>query len=140
MERAHCNHEPRVLVPNGAKHKDGTSVMICATCKADWSRRWKRKRDGWQAFWDAQHGLCALCGQPLTDDRNTHLDHNHVTGRKRGLVHVQCNQMLGGIENAIALIGLDKLVQYLRPERRACITGAPRASHPRPGQQVDGHT
>jgi len=99
-------------VANGQKHKDGTSIVICADCKAAYAQRWHRKKQGWQAFWDAQRGLCAFCGQSLVDDSTTHLDHNHVTGVKRGLVHAQCNQMIGGIESAVALVGWTRLTAY----------------------------
>jgi hypothetical protein len=111
--RATCQHIPRRLVPNGAKRKDGLAQLVCADCKSAWGRRSNRKRNGFQALWDAQHGLCAFCSQPLADDNTTHRDHNHTTGVVRGLVHAQCNQMIGGIENAIALVGLDALVRYI---------------------------
>jgi len=114
--RATCNHIPRRLVPNGAKHQDGTPQMVCADCRSTWGRRYNCKRQGFYDWWERQRGLCAFCGQPLVDDNTTHLDHDHATGRKRGLVHVQCNQMIGGIENAVALVGLDALVRYMRGE------------------------
>lgn len=113
--RATCNHVPRVLVPNGQKHKDGTPVMVCHECRKSWSVRYWRKKKGFNEWWDKQSGLCAFCGQRLVDDNTTHLDHDHATGHKRGLVHSQCNLMLGGLENAIALIGWNKLRAYLEP-------------------------
>ena len=114
--RAQCNHRPRLLVPTSARHKDGTNVMVCADCKTEWSRRYHRKKTGFYEWWDRQHGLCALCGQPLVEDKTTHLDHNHTTGQKRGLVHARCNHMIGGVEATIALVGLDRLLAYLRSD------------------------
>jgi predicted nuclease of restriction endonuclease-like RecB superfamily len=39
-----------------------------------------------------QSGLCAVCG--LVMDRPV-VDHNHTTGKVRGLLHGVCNSMLG---------------------------------------------
>ena len=113
------------MVPNGAKRADGSSQLICADCKSAWARRSNRKRMGWQDLWDKQRGLCAFCGQPLTDDNRTHLDHDHVTGRKRGLVHSQCNQMIAGIENAVRATGMTRISQYFEPDAIAIPPHAP---------------
>lgn len=41
-----------------------------------------------------QNGTCALCdGQPLL------VDHDHVTGRVRGLVCYTCNLKLAGLDD-----------------------------------------
>ena len=111
--RAICTHLPRRMVSYGQKHKDGSAQLVCADCKSTWGKRYNRKRNGFQMFWDAQHGMCAFCGQPLADDNTTHLDHNHKTGRKRGLVHAQCNQMIGGVEAAFELVSVDHTLRYL---------------------------
>lgn len=112
--RAKCNHDPsRRTVNTGRVHKDGRPVLICADCKSDYGRRYWRKKKGFQDWWDRQHGLCAFCGQPLRDDNTTCLDHNHVTGMKRGLVHTQCNLMIAGVENALRLVGSLQLFQYI---------------------------
>lgn len=108
--RAICNHQPRRMV---ARQQRGRTVMICVDCKADIARRAHRKKIGWQEFWDRQHGLCAFCGQPLADDNTTHLDHDHATGRKRGLVHSQCNLAIGGVEVALKLVPMERLIKYL---------------------------
>lgn len=45
-----------------------------------------------------QHGICPVCGKPLTwDEKN--IDHNHETGRVRGLVHSYCNTGVGFLDN-----------------------------------------
>jgi recombination endonuclease VII len=111
--RATCNHAPRRLIRGGGKHKDGSPVMVCADCRSIWHQRHYRKKSGFAALWDQQRGLCAFCLQMLADDNTTHRDHNHATGEVRGLVHAQCNQMIGGIENAVALVGLERIGHYL---------------------------
>lgn len=45
-----------------------------------------------------QGNKCALCGQPLKL-ADAVLDHDHVTGECRGVLHRGCNSMLGKIEN-----------------------------------------
>ncbi len=42
-----------------------------------------------------QDGLCLLCGEP----GKLFIDHNHATGKVRGLIHNRCNIRLGGIED-----------------------------------------
>ena len=45
----------------------------------------------------AQGGVCAICHQPEMVERNRHLavDHDHRTGRIRGLLCLRCNRGLG---------------------------------------------
>lgn len=111
--RAKCLHTPRVLVPNGARRKDGSDILQCYECVRLSKHRSYRKRIGYDALFEKQGGGCAFCGQPLVDDNTTHRDHNHKTGKTRGLVHAQCNQMIGGIENAVALVGMHNIIRYL---------------------------
>jgi hypothetical protein len=114
MGLAKCLHEPRVMVPNGGKHKDGSPVLQCQACIRAWHLRSGRKKRQFGVWWDKQHGLCAFCGKPLADDNTTHREHNHKTGEERGLVHARCNLMIGGIENAAELLGLDALIEWMR--------------------------
>ena len=52
-----------------------------------------------------QKGVCLLCEQPL-DFKEATLDHDHVTGLCRGVIHRGCNSMLGKIENARSICKL----------------------------------
>lgn len=45
-----------------------------------------------------QGGRCAICRMPLAP-ADAVLDHDHVTGECRGVLHRGCNSMLGKIEN-----------------------------------------
>ena len=43
-------------------------------------------------FYDAQSGICPICLKPL--DTKLSLDHSHLTGEPRGLLHQRCNMMV----------------------------------------------
>ena len=104
MSRASCSH------PNPQRYR----AYRCIECVRASKRRHMRKKQNYDDWFQRQAGLCAFCGLPLEANSNrTHLDHNHVTGRKRGLVHAQCNQAIGGVEAAIELIGWTRLAMYL---------------------------
>jgi len=42
-----------------------------------------------------QDGCCAICGTKLYGDKTTHLDHDHITGKLRGILCWNCNGGLG---------------------------------------------
>jgi Recombination endonuclease VII len=50
-----------------------------------------------QAMWERQHGLCDICTKPLP--ARPHVDHDHRTGRVRGLLDWWCNRLLGTHRN-----------------------------------------
>lgn len=59
--------------------------------------------DQWQALWDRQAGLCALCGKPPTS--RFVIDHCHRAARNggpavRGLIHPMCNGKLGKVKDS----------------------------------------
>ena len=54
-----------------------------------------------------QRGVCAVCGKRNKKIR-LHVDHDHVTGKVRGLLCTGCNLSLGRLENK-----WDKLHEYL---------------------------
>lgn len=63
-----------------------------------------------------QQGLCKLCGEQLLDDRRRYcvVEHNHKTGKVRGLVHQRCNTLIGYVENFPELI--QRATAYLAEE------------------------
>jgi len=82
-----------------------------------------------------QDGLCPLCGKPIDLGIKGEgvIDHDHDTGRIRGLLHRSCNAAEGKISNAAARWGaksssyaaiipyLENLVAYLRKQPRNVI-------------------
>lgn len=69
----------------------------------------------------AQGNLCALCFEPLKSyegrDRDSAVpDHDHVTGKFRGVIHRNCNVGIGMLGDSIKRLRL--AVAYL--ERHKC--------------------
>jgi hypothetical protein len=59
----------------------------------------------------AQDFCCAICGSSLDFAKLTHVDHDHSTGRVRGILCTHCNRGLGAFRDNPAL--LIKAVSYL---------------------------
>lgn len=51
-------------------------------------------KDLYDRIFTEQGGLCAICKSPPPELRPFHLDHDHVTGKPRGLLCARCNSML----------------------------------------------
>lgn len=119
--------EPRAVAdfPKDKRKRDGLGSP-CRTCRKDYvtngsnRRSWLKKIYGitpeqHAAMVAAQGGRCAVCGHPPARNKHgTHvlaIDHNHETGRVRGLLCHRCNAALGMMREDLDLI--TKLWQYL---------------------------
>jgi hypothetical protein len=67
-----------------------------------------------------QHGVCFFCGKPETADRKTSVikrlsvDHDHETGRIRGLLCIGCNISLGYFQRGMkSRLDPDRVKLYL---------------------------
>lgn len=65
------------------------------------------------ALFEAQKGLCPICEGILNPppDRTTHIDHDHVSHKVRGLLHNRCNMALGLLSESPEV--LRKAADYL---------------------------
>lgn len=76
----------------------------------------------YEAMFAAQGGVCGACGQVETG-RNAHgvvslaVDHDHDTGRIRGLLCMKCNRALGLIGDSIEAV--ENLRRYLTNTQEA---------------------
>lgn len=74
--------------------------------------------DEYNEMWEKQQGLCVVCNQPETTKhqtgvtRNLGVDHDHLTGKVRGLLCQQCNKALGDVDDSIEK--LEALIEYLK--------------------------
>jgi hypothetical protein len=64
----------------------------------------------YDAIFAFQGGVCYACEQPEpVKGRRLSVDHDHTTGKIRGLLCSRCNPLLGKIENAYKRYGLGKI-------------------------------
>ena len=79
------------------------------------SRRYNLKRlygltpELWDVMFRGQDGRCPICGRRLTN--TTVVDHDHETGKVRGLLCSRCNSGLGMFEDNIRLLA--RAIVYL---------------------------
>jgi Recombination endonuclease VII len=96
------------------------------------SRKYGISVDEYKKMYKEQNGVCKLCGNPQVENYSRVLiktpgfelavDHNHETGRIRGLLCTPCNLGLGQFKDSIEL--LEKAISYLRDtccEGEACV-------------------
>lgn len=72
---------------------------------------------------EAQNGVCAICGNPETTInkrgnrvQDLAVDHDHTTGKVRGLLCRKCNRILGDANENIAILTM--ATNYLKLHRR----------------------
>ena len=66
------------------------------------------------AMFLAQGGLCLICGRTAATGRykQGHIDHDHQTGKVRGILCFSCNVMLGSAKDNIDT--LQRAIEYIR--------------------------
>lgn len=82
--------------------------------------------DQYDAILEHQNGLCAICSQPegISVSGKPHrlaVDHDHVSGKIRGLLCRRCNIALGHFDDKVE--NLQAAIQYLampRPNKPLC--------------------
>lgn len=67
--------------------------------------------DEYNQLFDTQDGKCAICSNPTEKDKNLSIDHNHITGKTRGLLCSKCNFALGLVNEDISI--LQNMIKYL---------------------------
>ena len=65
------------------------------------------------AVYKSANGLCAICSKPR-GKRNHALDHDHATGKLRGILCQRCNVGLGYFDDSVDLLrqAIDYLNKY----------------------------
>jgi hypothetical protein len=51
----------------------------------------------YERMFAAQGGVCAICGESRPEERTLHIDHDHESGKIRGLLCFRCNNSLGDL-------------------------------------------
>ena len=98
MERWHKDHPGYNAKKSrewAAKNPDKLKVML---------RRYQLKKygltyDSYDNLWIEQVGHCPVCRRPLPYGYSADVDHDHDTGRIRGLLHNNCNRGIGHLQH-----------------------------------------
>lgn len=119
-----CGHDERYTANNGCAHCDRKRKRDRYAANPEHFRQAERKtRYGiepaeFDALWVRQSGLCAICSEGLTRGvRGFALDHEHSTGRVRGLLCPPCNTGIGLLREDPAIF--TAAVAYLEQHRAA---------------------
>lgn len=62
----------------------------------------------------AQNNVCMICKNSETENKNFAVDHNHNTGKVRGLLCSACNKSLGGFKDNVNI--LQNAIEYLKKD------------------------
>ncbi|CAB4129403.1 Recombination endonuclease VII [uncultured Caudovirales phage] len=101
----------------------------CKKCCAEATKLWREKNPDagralkyknkygisileFDAMFENQKGICAICNQKFKSSVTTCIDHNHETGKVRGLLCHWCNTGMGLFKDSIQT--LENAVQYLK--------------------------
>lgn len=107
----------------------------CRACESSWEKQHKAAKfkadpllhrrkalersygmtlEAFDALVTAQGGGCAVCGATKSSNRiwRLQVDHDHVTGKLRGILCNRCNTALGMVNDDCSL--LEKLIAYVK--------------------------
>ena len=83
------------------KNKDRLNAKTREKYDLMQSREWHLKRKygisfkEYQDLLKVQGGICAICGKPEPSHKTLDVDHDHETGKIRGILCTNCNRMIG---------------------------------------------
>lgn len=86
--------------------------------KAKLKHKYNLTLEDYNKLWEQQNGLCTICGNPETAKHqsgttlNLAVDHNHETGKVRGLLCRSCNFMIAHSKDDINV--LKNAIKYLK--------------------------
>jgi hypothetical protein len=140
------NLDKRTLAKRPTNSKQMGKRPECKECKAEYDRAYEKRvrrhrkynpqvdkrnhfkrhygitQEEYQAIFNKQNGLCAICGKPETamsrrgKPKLLAVDHDHVTGKVRALLCQGCNIGLGNYEKLKPLFAIYEayLLQHMK--------------------------
>lgn len=79
--------------------------------KSQYRKRYSLTLEQYDAMLTAQDNSCAICCGPPRGRLRYHVDHNHQTGKVRGLLCWRCNAALGNLDESVDV--LTRMIAYL---------------------------
>jgi uncharacterized Zn ribbon protein len=121
-------HKSRICILCGKEFQpDNSTQKYCLECRKKKERQWGTDacfarygitQKEYDELYQAQNGRCAVCGREHSGAiqsgkrKRMYIDHDHTTGKVRGLLCSNCNIALGFVHDDPEL--LTKLAEYLR--------------------------
>lgn len=100
---------------NSNGRKFAQAICIKCTNEKDMLRNRGITLKQYDKLLEKQNNKCKICGTKIPGGRGRfHIDHNHSTGKIRGLLCMNCNRMLGHAKDNIEVLA--KAIIYLKGE------------------------
>jgi hypothetical protein len=101
----------------------GSEKKKLADRRSHLKRKYGITLEDYDRMLEAQGGVCAICKEARPEERTLHVDHDHVTGKIRGLLCFRCNNAIGDLRDDVDLIY--RMLDYLdRDEEAAALARA----------------
>ena len=100
-------------------------------------RKYGMTIEQYDSMLEAQGGGCFICGRPPREDSSLHVDHDHSTGRVRGILCFCCNNALADFQDDPSLlrkaasyvtINSPEVEEEIQPARRRALSLVGRGS------------
>jgi hypothetical protein len=125
----HCKQKKELECFNKNKSRKDGYADCCKNCRKEENKKYYKPRketlkkrlskhnitpEVYNDMFDKQEGKCPICGRHQTElKKGLCVDHDHLTGKKRGLLCTKCNLRLGTFNDNIedlkrAIIYLEK--------------------------------
>lgn len=83
-----------------------------ATRRSRLKRIYNLSLSEWQLLFEKQNKCCSICKVIDPGKSGWHTDHNHLTGKVRGIICAFCNSVLGFSRDSILI--LESAISYLK--------------------------
>jgi hypothetical protein len=116
---AHKLYDTELMKPYRTKEKTKKRAVIWRNKNPDKvQEQYQRKRlakynmtqEEFDIYLESQQGKCAICSNYLTNKFT--VDHNHQTGKVRGLLCYKCNTGIGHLQDSVDI--LSEAIKYLK--------------------------
>lgn len=128
--------DPKALSEFNYSSQKGKNINTCKKCRVDQKRErdrmdpYEHKRrtrnsnlkrkfgitlDDYEDMLFGQGGKCLICGEEQNGNKELSVDHDHRTGKIRGLLCSRCNTFVGYIESNPNL--LSKVMNYIKSHK-----------------------
>ena len=90
--------------PVSVRFRTDTKKWRCQTSERynDRKRKYGLNKEDYDLLFESQNGQCAVCANPI--DHSSPVDHDHATGKIRGILCNDCNTGIGLFKDSISIM------------------------------------